>query len=219
MPKMKNLVGNSRPKRRILFLPLLGGSVHRYRQFHATLCMGSLCPTKVQTDVAESLVMGTGLLVIDTVRETPLCVGCGDLKSCGLGNVLVCGSAAEYVEKGLEWVLKCCKEAISFLREKDVKNSDYYDTKRVPSTIEKAVDLILHGKRSIDLSQEHEPSSMFVDRRGAGILHIYDQLSESLSKRPLPPRPPPRPPPREDDGVSGLHAPPGGRVGQATPRR
>ncbi len=84
--------------------------------------MGSLCTTKVQTDIAESLGMGTGLLVIDVDRETPLCVGCGDLK------------------------------------EKQVENSDYYDTKRVPSTIEKAVDLILVGKLSIDYLKNMSPA-------------------------------------------------------------
>jgi hypothetical protein len=79
MPKMKYLVENSSLKRRILFLPWLGENVHRFRQNHATLCMGSLCPTKVQTGVAESLGMGTGLLVIDDDRGTPLCVGRGNL--------------------------------------------------------------------------------------------------------------------------------------------
>ncbi len=63
---------------------------------------GSLCPTKVQTDVAESLGMGTGLLVIEADRETPLCVGCGDLKACDLCNALVSGSVAKYVVKGVE---------------------------------------------------------------------------------------------------------------------
>jgi hypothetical protein len=127
--------------------------------------------------------MGTGLLVIDDDRGTPLCVGRGDLKSCGLGAVLVCRSEDEYVKKAVEWLSKCGKEGNLFLREKQDNKSDYYDPKRVPVTIEKAVDLILGGKLSIDLSQESAPSSLFVDRREAGILHIYDQLNESLSKR------------------------------------
>ena len=186
MAKIRRWMGqHAFDKRRWLILPWQGETVHSSRQIHSILCMGPLCPTKVQNNIAGSLAMGTGLLVCRDKRGTPLCVGCDDLNACGLSRVLVSNSKSEYIANGVAWMTKFGREGNSFLREKQRKNEDYYDPKRVPSTIEKAIDLMLDGQQSINLSNEIQPSSLFEDMRETRIELIIEELKESLKPRSL----------------------------------